>query len=304
MNFSCSYLGFIYIDTDIYRFNVLAISVILLCLSIPTIVCNFLIYVTIYKKTDLHQPSFYIIANLAVSDFLAGCSSFVCYAVICIHFFTGRDPCHVAVYGTFIGYTLCIVTGLTVLFQIVDRYIATFYSFWYREKFTSGRVLKINLIIWILSTCCVIYYAVSKHEKVFFSSLVLAMTVLLVTNLFCNIKIFRRIKQIKQEIQEQKRNIWGRKGTKSDSKIVRVTVMIVTSLLICYTPFATVLVYIILDGKRTTALSVSWYWGWLLSLLNSSINPVITCSQLTVIRKAVFNLFPETDKRREDFSNV
>ena len=290
MNLSCSHLGFFYNDTDIYRFNFLAISMILLILSIPTIVCNFLICIAILKKKDLLEPSFFIIANLALSDFLGGSLSFTSYGIVCLQLFTANDPCPVALYGTYVSYVLCLVTGLTVLFQTIDRYIATFHSFWYREKFTSGLVLKTNVMIWMLCVCWVIYYAVAKHEKVFFTSLVFAMIVLLVTNLFCYMKIFRRIKKIGQDIQGQKRDLCDGRNTIPDSKIVQVTLMIITSLLICYAPFTVVLVYVIVDIKRTTFLSITWYWAWCLTVVNSAINPLITCSQLSVIRKFIASI--------------
>ena len=275
-------------DTLSFKVSVFLIASILLVLFIPTVIWNFLVFRVITKNRELHQPPYLVIANLAISDCLTGCTTFLCYTTVCIKLGLGKDPCSVAIYGTLIGYLLGFVTYLTIAFQTTERFFAIFFPFVYRTNFTIRTVAFANSLIWLTSLSAVIYYGVTKNDKIFFGILGVTSFICMNINIYCYARIFLKTRNIEKQIRKQTMSVGDKRKLRSESKVARVTAMILSTVLACYAPLLILELYVVFGGKKTLAISYLLYWGWLLALANSSINPVITCSQLSVLRRAIF----------------
>ena len=244
-------------------------------------------------KKVFTSPTYIIIANLALTDWLTGCISFPCNIAICILAITGRNPCKIASVVIPPGYILSIATLLTITFQAVERYVAIFYPFQYKARVTNSVVIIINVAIWIISCTSVLLSVLSSYPTVF---LVLKSTGILLfssLDIFIYLKIYLETKKIEGQIATHAQVPCNDETStfkpESNSKVTRVTVMILVNVILCYTPVALCYLYGLYVKDTSYQSQYVLYWSLMLAVLNSFTNPIISCLQLSVIRKAVFS---------------
>ena len=290
----CSFLELNLQLNNSVRQQGMAIAIILVVLCLPTIVLNFLLWMTVIAKRHLQHPAYMIIANLALSDWLAGCISFPTYAVMCLMEYVSRDTCSIAFVAIPISYVLASATYLTVSFQAIERFIAVFYPFQYRIWVTRSVVMISSLVIWLVSCGGVICWTLSRSAIAF--NIFIGTIILIVSSIdiFCYYKVYTKTKKIEKQIANQAKLSSGNQESRSklESKVARVTAMAMINVFVCYTPQFGSSMYPPFSGKKSAAFSSFLYWSWVLLLMNSFINPLITYLQLTVIRKAVFGKIP------------
>ena len=154
-------------QNDSFRRQLAAIATISVAFSLPTIALNFLIWITIVAKRHLHRPAYVIIANLALSDWLVGCISLPCYAVVCFTQSNDNNPCFIAYITIPTSYALGLATFLIVSFQAVERFIAIFYPFVYRMRFTNSVIVTASLMIWLISCSEALFWVLSRNTLAF-----------------------------------------------------------------------------------------------------------------------------------------
>eukprot|EP00112_Aurelia_sp_Birch-Aquarium-sp1_P020497 Seg5299.2 transcript_id=Seg5299.2/GoldUCD/mRNA.D3Y31 product=Rhodopsin protein_id=Seg5299.2/GoldUCD/D3Y31 len=292
MNLSCAFMGYAFENTNTYKVPLLIIASMLILIALPTFLINAAIILVIIRKRELHTPAYFIIANLAISDCLTGCTTCICYAIVNIQFVLGHeDPCSVAYVGTLIGYLLGLSSYNTITIQTVERYIAVFIPFWYHEKLTTRNIMIANASTWILSTIVVTIWLVTKNNEVFYGILGPVSLLCFCVTIFCYARIFREVKRIEKEMKSMQVFCSGeQRRMHSESKVARATSIILLAVVICYTPLIFLEFYLAFIGKQTTFISVALYWGWFLALTSSFINPLIACRQLSVLKRNILAL--------------
>ena len=291
MNDDCSYLGTYTDQTENFRQQLIAIGTILVVLCLPTIALNFAIWITVIATRHLHHPPYMIIANLALSDWLAGCISFPTYATICFMQSAGKDPCSISSVTTPIGYVLGIAAFLIVSFQAVERFIGVVYPFQYKVWVTSSMLIITSLVIWLILCSGVIFWVSSRNTQVFNIFIGAIIFIFSSVDIFCHYKIYLKTKKIEKKITNQAKSSSRVRVNrpKSESKVARVTAALMMSVFVCYGPLLGSSLYGSLPGEKAPESYYFLYWSWLFSLVNSIINPLIACTQLSVIRRTVFN---------------
>eukprot|EP00794_Sanderia_malayensis_P007545 gene7545-8382_t len=313
MNLSCAYLG--YTDNEERSTQLLAIAVILFALALPTAVANGLVVLAIFKKNELKSPTYFIIGNLALTDFLSGCSAFICYAIVSLEFSLGRDGCHVALFGTPWSYFLGFAAYNSILVQTVERYLAVFYPFWYHNHFTIRFSMLGCLGTWLLSASLVTLLLATKDNKLFFGFLGPLSLVGLIVNFIGYLQVFKEVKKVEKDmIKQQVLTPEERRKARRNSKIAKATAIILVCFSVSYTPLLIIEFYIAFmsGSKATRFVSDALYWAWMLCLVNSTLNPIIACRQLKVLRTAVFSLLRSLRRgghvdpmdRREGFTST
>ena len=291
MSLECSFLGIYKDQNDSFRGQLTAIATMSAILSLPTIILNFLLLFTVVIKKHLHHPAYMIIANLALTDWLAGCISFPCYAAICFTQSVGRNPCFIASVTTPIAYVLGIATFLIISCQAVERFIAIFYPFQYKTWVTNSAIIITSLIICLTSCSGVIFWVLSRNTLAFNIFIGVILLVFSPVNIFCHYKIYVQTRKIEKQISNQAKLSNGDKvhRPKSESKVARVTAVIMINVFVCYTPQLGFCLYDFFPIAKVPESYYFLYWAWILAMTNSFINPIITYRQLSVIRNAVFN---------------
>ena len=289
---SCAFLDYAY-DKSIpaYSITLVSIASFMLLLSLPTFTFNICIILAILRRPELHTPSFAIIFNLAISDCLTGCSSYVFYAIACIRFVLGYDACVVANIGTPWSYLLVMTSFNIICLQTAERYIAIFYPYWYHEKLTVKRIILANMLTWVWSTVVVTFWIIARDNEVFHAFIGILSLLLFSMTILCYILIFKEVRKIEKEMMKnQTASHEDRKKIKSESKVAKATAIILAAFVICFTPILFFNFSVAFIKENVTSLSIAQYWGWLLVLSNSFLNPFIVCRQLTVLRKSAIEM--------------
>ena len=116
-------------------------------------------------------------------------------------------------------------------------------------------------------------------------------------DIFCYLRIYLQTKRIEMQIaiiQTKAFSGGNARRPKSESKVAQVTGMILLNVFLCYIPLLGCFLYEAFTGEMSRGSHHILYWAALPALLNSLLNPVISCMQLSVIRNAVLSRNTET----------
>ena len=289
---SCAFMGYTHNDGAVFQFTYYIVATLLLALSLPTVLVNIAIVTAIIFKRELRTPAYLVIANLAISDCLAGCFVYPCYSVVCIQLALGNNPCPVAFVGTPLGYIFGLTSYNTIALQTVERYLAVFFPYWYHEKLTTKVIVIANVSTWLLSLSIVTLWLITKDNQIFNGILGPLSAVAFCVTVVSYVRIFREVRKIEKQIKEQQVGCSAeQRKIKSESKVAKATAIILLAVVVCYSPLLIFEFVIAFVNIKSSAASVSLYWWWFLAIGNSSINPYIACRQLSALRRSVKNMF-------------
>ena len=290
MNLTCKYMGYHYVNDNAYNVSNVLISVILSLLLIPALILKFTIAIAIIKENVLRTPAVFIIANMAVSDFLTTCT-YLCFPVSSYYVIKGHDPCFITEKTTPLGYTFCLTSFLSIVLQSIERYLAIFYPFWYNENFTTRVVIFLNLTSWVLSICLATVLVTTKSNQVFNGVLGPIALVLFVGTIIIYVRIFKEVKRIeKQSTNQDISSESSSKAFKKESKVTKATAIILITFVTCFAPVILMTFCNSIINRTTYFSGLALYWCWFLGLLNSFCNPLVVCRQLTILRRPVTNI--------------
>eukprot|EP00112_Aurelia_sp_Birch-Aquarium-sp1_P022859 Seg6591.1 transcript_id=Seg6591.1/GoldUCD/mRNA.D3Y31 product="Trace amine-associated receptor 1" protein_id=Seg6591.1/GoldUCD/D3Y31 len=290
MNLTCHFMGYSYVNDSIYKASLIILSIILSILTFPTVIINLAIVVVVVKRRVFHGPAYLIISNMALSDFLCGCTAYPCWAVISTNFILDGDPCSVAMVSTPMGYIFCATLFMSIVLQSAERYIAIFYPFWYREKMTIWVVLFLCVVTWAVSFSFVAVLVISRDNQIFSGIFGTSALVMSVGTIVSYGKIFKEVKRIEKQIACQGVVMSADDiKFKSESKVSKATVIILFTFLTCFAPGSVLTFCNSIAGETTYIADVLIYWFWVLALLNSFLNLLVICRQLSVFRRSLVN---------------
>ena len=121
--------------------------------SVTAFLGNTLILVALHKVTSLQPPSKLLYRNLAITDLCVG----IIVEPVAVTYWTSVvkerwDICYYSLRtGAFSGYTLCVVSALTLTAISVDRLLALLLGLRYRQVVTLRRTSITVIGFWILS---------------------------------------------------------------------------------------------------------------------------------------------------------
>ena len=130
--------------------TMIAVAVILFLLILVTAFGNFLVILSLFKFRNLRTVSNYLIGNLALSDFLLATTILPLSGVTeCLGYWVfGEVICNMwlcldVLYCTASIWNLCIIA--------LDRFTATLYPIWYREKRSTKQAAIYISVVWVFS---------------------------------------------------------------------------------------------------------------------------------------------------------
>ena len=159
-------------------------------LSITAFLGNTLILAALRKETSLHPPSKLLYRNLAITDLCVGIIVEPLYVTNWTSVVKERwDICYYSIRtAAFSGYTLCVVSALTLTAISVDRLLALLLGLRYRQVVTLKKACLTVIGFWILSIVGASTYFWNLHITRWYLHIALALC--LVTTIFANTKIF------------------------------------------------------------------------------------------------------------------
>ena len=252
---------------------------------------NTLILVALHKETSLHPPSKLLYRNLAITDLCVGIITqplLVTYLTSVVN--RRWDSCCYTVLAIFFsGYTLCLVSLLTLTAISVDRLLALLLGLRYRQVVTLKRTHIAVIGLWIM---CI----VGGASKTFWNTLItswylhivtvlcLVITISAYTNIFLSLR--------HNQIHVQNHVAQGQPSQAIPLNIARYRKAVYSALwvqgtlVICYLPYVIV---VALKPQRGMSLSIYRAQQFTATLLysNSSLNPLLYCWKIREVRQAV-----------------
>ena len=274
-------------------------SVVNILSSFTAATANFLVLWAIKKTPSLHTPSSVPLFILALSDFTTGVFVqpvlFVSqlgaltknFSVLCI---SGAISLP---FGSF----LIFVSFWQITAISFDRCLALILHLRYAVIITVRRVIKFNLLVFVLLFPVAIYFWFSREE--WFRNTVIGLAITIgaigvITILFSYWKIFAILRRHQKQIQNQS-NIATRMHGISHMDIskyrrsVLTILYIVSAILLSYLPCGVSHMFKFLFNNKTNAIEFAQSVGGMMVLVNSSINPLVYCWRIKEIRRFVMS---------------
>ncbi|XP_051232518.1 lysophosphatidic acid receptor 3 isoform X1 [Dicentrarchus labrax] len=290
-NLSCHYnksMGFFYsnIDADDKWDNtqLILVQVVGSFFCCFILVSNAMVIAAVITNKRFHYPFYYLLANLAASDFLAG------IAYVYLMFNTGEVSRKLSVRGYFIRQGLLDISLSASLANLLvialERYISVM-NWKVHSNLTKRRVTLLIVLVWAisifmgavpslgwncicnLSDCSQLAPIFSRSYLIFWSASNLVVFLVMVA---IYMRIYAYVKKKTSMLMPHTSGSINRKRT--PIKLIKTVMVVLGAFVICWTPG---LVVLLLDGLKCKSCNVMKLKRWLLLLavLNSVMNPCI-----------------------------
>ena len=256
--------------------------------SLSTLAGNFLILHVIWKKQELHSPSFILLFCLAASDLLVGLISQPCFVVYHIAELAGNFSvyCIFRITQTISSYITCGMSLATLSGISIDRLLVLILHLRYNTIVTVGRILIIVSFFWILCiTVVVLRFWMSKW--IIIPAVILLSTFLLTT--LSTFKIFQIVRRHRRQISQQQQSVQSNTVNVLKCRKSAVTVLYVYGLfLIFYFPIFVTNIVTLFTGY-SLQVKIAYDYAGTVVFINSFLNPLVYCWRIKEIRRAVKN---------------
>ncbi|KAL9974805.1 hypothetical protein ACROYT_G011891 [Oculina patagonica] len=249
---------------------------------------NFIILHVIWKKQELHSPSFVLLSCLAASDLLVGLicqpfyvaykiaeleDNFSAYCVLrMIYSITG---------WTTSGVSLFILSGVSI-----DRLLALTLHLRYNMVVTVRRVFQTAVCLWVFATAGVISQF-WMNKWIILPVVTFALTFLVIT--VSTLKIFQIVRRHQRQISQQQQSVQFNVVNVIKCRKSAVTVVYVYGLfVIFYLPFWTTMFVETFFGFTLT-VKIAYEYATTVVFINSFLNPLVYCWRIGEVRRAVKN---------------
>ena len=256
--------------------------------SLLTSTGNAIIFRVIWKKQELHSPSFVLLSGLAASDLVVGlvCQpSFVAYhiAEITDNF---NAYCVLRIIQSISSYTTIGVSLVTLNGISIDRLLALTLHLRYNEVVTIRKIMLTALVVWVVSTSFVLLrFWISNW---FFVPVAVLLITFLVTAL-STWKIFKIVRRHQRQISQQQRSVQRRAVNVLKSRKSTITVLYVYGLLLLFFFPLFVTIFVESFTGYTTTMKIVYDYVTTTVFINSFLNPIVYCWRIGEIRRAVRN---------------
>ncbi|XP_076134998.1 lysophosphatidic acid receptor 3 [Alosa pseudoharengus] len=248
------------------------------------LVSNVMVIAAVITNKRFHYPFYYLLANLAASDFLAG------IAYVYLMFNTGEVSRKLTVQGYFIRQGLLdtsLSASLSNLLVIaLERYISVM-NWKVHSNLTKRRVTLLIVLVWAISIfmgtvpslgwncicsldkCSTLAPIFSRSYLIFWSASNLVVFLIMVA---IYLRIYTYVTRKTSVLSPHTSGSINRKRT--PIKLIKTVMTVLGAFVICWTPG---LIVLLLDGLDCEHCKVLKFKRWLLLLavLNSVMNPVI-----------------------------
>ncbi|XP_078368921.1 trace amine-associated receptor 7c-like [Oculina patagonica] len=259
--------------------------------SLITTTGNLVILYVIWKKQELHSPSFFLLFCLAASDLLVGliCQPFyVAYKIseLADNFRTYCALRMIQIISSWITGSMCLST-LSVI--SVDRLLALILHLRYNTTVTVRRIFQTVVFLWILAITAVISRLWIETSRWIFAPVVAFLLSFLVITL-STLKIFQIVRRHQRQISQQQQSVQLNTVNVLKCRKSAVTVLYVYGLLlIFYVPFLVTMFVQTFTGY-TLQVKIAYDYVTTVVFINSFLNPLVYCYRIEAIRRAVKNI--------------
>ena len=291
---TCYFLGAVYwqqTGQDITA-NIIA-CVLSSIFALTTALGNGIIMLVIWKTRELHSPSLTLLFSLAVADLLVGLIGQPSFVAFKIAELLGNFKvyCTLRVIQFFFGWITCGVSFIILSGICIDRLLALTLHLRYQNIVTVPRVVRVIIVVWVFCSA----WTVSKiwlGDRWIILPVIITVVAMLLTA-FCTFKIFhiarKHLRQINNQNEAMAHILNSRTVDVLKCKRSAATVIYVYGFLVAfYLPFLVVMIVESVHGV-TRSVKLAYDLATTAVFINSSVNPVIYCWRMRLIRQAVTN---------------
>ena len=251
-------------------------------LMLISILGNALVLAAIIRTPSIRSTHMIMLCSLAVSDLLVGLIAQPIH--IADRLTRDRFVDHVAL---MMGYSLCGVSFLTITAITVDRLLSLYYHMRYATLVTESRIKYTIIITWSIS------FLVSGidfwNTRVHRFTIGLVIVICLIISSFSYINIYRIVRrhQLQIFVQQQAVQSSDAENNLNMARLKRSALnsfIFYIALIVCYLPLYVLLT---LHGLSIKDWQSEWGFADTAVFMNSSINPLLYCWRLRVLRTAV-----------------
>ena len=283
-----------YLDLRLEQTNDTFTATVVTCIfnavfSLITAIGNLVILQVIWRKQELHTPSFTLLFWLAASDLLVG---LVCQPFYVAHKITELTDnfgvyCILRTIQSISGWTTT-GTSLILLSAVsIDRLLVLTLHLRYNNIVTVKRILQTVFVVW---TFCVtiVMLRFCIHQWLIFP-VATVVTSFLVTTM-CTLKIFQIVRRHQRQISQQQMRVQSNTVDVLKCRKSAVTVLYVYGLfVIFYIPLCATMALETLTGYTLT-VKMAYDYAATAVFMNSFLNPLVYCMRIGEIRRAVKHL--------------
>ena len=291
---NATHLNCFFLNVNLDQTKDAFIAIILTCalnvvFSLLTSTGNIIILHVIWKKRELHSPSFSLLFCLSASDLLVGLICQPCFVVYNIAELSDNFN----VYCTFrIAQTMCsyVTSGMslaTLSGISIDRLLSLTLHLRYNSVVTVERIVRTASVLWILSiTVVLLRFWISKW--IIFPALLLLSTFVVTT--LSTLKIFQIVRRHQRLIRQQQQSVQINTATALKCRKSAVTVIFVYGLfMLFYLPICVTMLVHSFTGY-SLKVKIAYEYARTAVFINSFLNPLVDCWRISEIRRAVKNL--------------
>ena len=261
---------------------VLSFSALNIFLSITASLGNALILIALHKVTSIYPPTKLFFRCLAVTDLCVGLIVQPFYATFLLYGIRELSRNVVNV----LSWILCVVSLMTSAAVSVDRLLVLLLGLRYRHVVTLRRVRIVIICFWLIGASLGSIRWWRWDISLMLASIVLPLSLL--TSIFCYTRIHLKLRRQQVQarnhaLQEQANGGRFPLNIARFKKTVSSVLWVQLALVACYAPFGILVVLNLIGIGSDVALLVINT----LVFLNSSLNPILYCWKIRVVKEAV-----------------
>ena len=265
-------------------------------LTIPfTAALNALVIVAVKTKSRMRAlKSNILLACLAATDLMVGVIVQPMFIALMTMIIRGKITTRSCVFQKITQLftsALCDTSLIHLALISGERYLAMKYTFLYNtELVTEARLLTCSALAWLFSLILRIPLIVDRNAFFFVTNVFTSLCISFV--IFCQITVYREVRRHEKQLSTQQVTEEARQKFLKDKKAFKLTVIIVSLLLICYIP---VCVFRVILRKLRGIMSIQAAYAcvfsaiWLV-ILNSFLNPIVYSVRMRQFRVALVEL--------------
>ena len=289
MELPCSQYGIKTWNISTFKTNSQACAFINAVLALPTTLLNLFVIAAILVSNLKREPCYKLLLNLAFTDLLAGLVTMPNLFVVFSYVAQLKDPCNFAFITVPLGYILSYASFLTIVLIARERYINIFRPYLQSTTINSKTIKYSVSSLWLLSVSFVILPVITNGFAVL--NLLTFSVVILGTllNTYCYLRILLQARKVRRQIESVAARFGQQRIATKNRSLVFIGGLIVISISTCYSLVVANSFRRILGGEKI-APDYALCWEWTLVMINSLINPVISCVFNPPLRRRIVNI--------------
>ena len=249
---------------------------------------NLLIIAVLPKVSSVHPPLKLLLSCLACTNLCVGLVSQPLYVILLLSSQLSKLCYYAKVLFFNLSSAIFYAESLMTLTAIsVDRLLALMLGLQYRQMVTLRRVRVLVVTGWLYSSKSAIM--VLYNLRISYSIFAIEVILCIIASNCCYTKIYRALGQNRAQVQHHVLQAQQNQGQNALNmarykKTVSTALWVQIILVACYLPFATVVAVAFFYGHLP---SLAWHPPLTLTMLNSTLNPILYCWKIRKMKKAV-----------------